>query len=121
MLWFGGLYKNDIGHEISVENWKSSKKPTGGFHKMSMVGSLNSMKSTEKSHVCSHNSFIHALCYRLAAHSCWSSIRCPIKCTVIDSEVQGCNDDIIEELHSFIQHIKKADIGEKVPGNELST
>lgn len=35
--------------------------------------------------------------------------------------MKGCNDDIVEELYSIIQHIKKADIGEKVPVNELST
>ncbi|XP_057427487.1 protein kinase and PP2C-like domain-containing protein isoform X2 [Lotus japonicus] len=32
-------YKNDI-KRVSLENWKSSGKPTGGFHKKNMVGTL---------------------------------------------------------------------------------
>lgn len=32
-------YKNDI-KKVSLENWKSSGKPTGGFHKKNMVGTL---------------------------------------------------------------------------------
>ncbi|KAK9156587.1 hypothetical protein Scep_003161 [Stephania cephalantha] len=32
-------YKKDLKH-VSVENWKSSGKPTGGFHKKNMVGTL---------------------------------------------------------------------------------
>ncbi|KAI5396959.1 protein kinase and PP2C-like domain-containing protein isoform X1 [Lathyrus oleraceus] len=32
-------YKSDI-KEVSLENWKSSGKPTGGFHKKNMVGTL---------------------------------------------------------------------------------
>lgn len=32
-------YKNDI-KGVSLENWKSSGKPTGGFHKKNMVGTL---------------------------------------------------------------------------------
>ena len=31
--------KKDLKH-ISAENWKSSGKPTGGFHKRNMVGTL---------------------------------------------------------------------------------
>lgn len=33
------MYKKDIKN-ISVANWKSSGKPTGGFHKRNMVGTL---------------------------------------------------------------------------------
>ncbi|XP_029122111.1 protein kinase and PP2C-like domain-containing protein isoform X2 [Elaeis guineensis] len=33
------MYKKDLKH-VSVENWKSSGKPTGGFHKRNMVGTL---------------------------------------------------------------------------------
>ncbi|CAA6673195.1 unnamed protein product [Spirodela intermedia] len=33
------IYKRDLKH-ISVENWRSSGKPTGGFHKKNMVGTL---------------------------------------------------------------------------------
>lgn len=33
------VYKKDLQH-VSVENWKSSGKPTGGFHKKIMVGTL---------------------------------------------------------------------------------
>ncbi|KAH7658356.1 Protein-serine/threonine phosphatase protein [Dioscorea alata] len=33
------MYKKDLKH-ISVENWKSAGKPTGGFHKKNMVGTL---------------------------------------------------------------------------------
>lgn len=32
-------YKNDL-KQVSVDNWKSSGKPTGGFHKKNMVGTL---------------------------------------------------------------------------------
>ncbi|CAL9084901.1 unnamed protein product [Musa textilis] len=32
-------YKKDLKH-VSVENWRSSGKPTGGFHKRNMVGTL---------------------------------------------------------------------------------
>ncbi|KAL2664183.1 hypothetical protein AAZV13_02G144100 [Glycine max] len=32
-------YKNDL-KRVSTENWKSSGKPTGGFHKKNMVGTL---------------------------------------------------------------------------------
>ncbi|KAF6164926.1 hypothetical protein GIB67_021422 [Kingdonia uniflora] len=32
-------YKKDLQH-VSVENWRSSGKPTGGFHKKNMVGTL---------------------------------------------------------------------------------
>ncbi|XP_010244437.1 PREDICTED: protein kinase and PP2C-like domain-containing protein [Nelumbo nucifera] len=32
-------YKKDL-RKISIENWKSSGKPTGGFHKKNMVGTL---------------------------------------------------------------------------------
>ncbi|KAK4281995.1 hypothetical protein QN277_013427 [Acacia crassicarpa] len=32
-------YKNDL-KSVSLENWKSSGKPTGGFHKKNMVGTL---------------------------------------------------------------------------------
>ncbi|XP_054824306.1 protein kinase and PP2C-like domain-containing protein isoform X2 [Prosopis cineraria] len=32
-------YKNDL-KGVSLENWKSSGKPTGGFHKKNMVGTL---------------------------------------------------------------------------------
>ena len=32
-------YKKDIKN-ISSENWRSSGKPTGGFHKKNMVGTL---------------------------------------------------------------------------------
>ncbi|KAK7344904.1 hypothetical protein VNO77_15128 [Canavalia gladiata] len=32
-------YKNDL-KGVSIENWKSSGKPTGGFHKRNMVGTL---------------------------------------------------------------------------------
>ncbi|XP_028766771.1 protein kinase and PP2C-like domain-containing protein isoform X2 [Neltuma alba] len=32
-------YKNDL-KRVSLENWKSSGKPTGGFHKKNMVGTL---------------------------------------------------------------------------------
>ncbi|KAK1276824.1 Protein kinase and PP2C-like domain-containing protein [Acorus gramineus] len=32
-------YKKDLKH-ISIENWKSCGKPTGGFHKKNMVGTL---------------------------------------------------------------------------------
>lgn len=31
--------KNELKH-TSVENWRSSGKPTGGFHKKNMVGTL---------------------------------------------------------------------------------
>lgn len=33
------MFQKDIKH-VSVENWKSSGKPTGGFHKKNMVGTL---------------------------------------------------------------------------------
>lgn len=33
------VYKKDI-KLASVENWRSSGKPTGGFHKKNMVGTL---------------------------------------------------------------------------------
>lgn len=33
------VYKKDLKH-VSVANWKSSGKPTGGFHKRNMVGTL---------------------------------------------------------------------------------
>uniref|UniRef100_A0A0D9V1T1 Protein kinase and PP2C-like domain-containing protein n=1 Tax=Leersia perrieri TaxID=77586 RepID=A0A0D9V1T1_9ORYZ len=33
------MYQKDIKH-VSVENWRSSGKPTGGFHKKHMVGTL---------------------------------------------------------------------------------
>ncbi|KAL6988083.1 protein-serine,threonine phosphatase [Sarracenia purpurea var. burkii] len=32
-------YKKDLKH-VSIENWRSSGKPTGGFHKKNMVGTL---------------------------------------------------------------------------------
>lgn len=32
-------YKREI-KQVSIENWKSSGKPTGGFHKKNMVGTL---------------------------------------------------------------------------------
>ncbi|WOL17532.1 protein kinase and PP2C-like domain-containing protein isoform X1 [Canna indica] len=32
-------YKKDLKH-VSVDNWRSSGKPTGGFHKKNMVGTL---------------------------------------------------------------------------------
>jgi serine/threonine protein kinase len=32
-------YKKDL-KGVSVENWKSTGKPTGGFHKRNMVGTL---------------------------------------------------------------------------------
>lgn len=32
-------YKKDL-KQVSVENWRSSGKPTGGFHKRNMVGTL---------------------------------------------------------------------------------
>lgn len=32
-------YMKDL-KQVSVENWKSSGKPTGGFHKKNMVGTL---------------------------------------------------------------------------------
>lgn len=32
-------YKRAI-KQVSLENWKSSGKPTGGFHKKNMVGTL---------------------------------------------------------------------------------
>ncbi|PSS01723.1 Protein like [Actinidia chinensis var. chinensis] len=32
-------YKEDLKH-VSIENWRSSGKPTGGFHKKNMVGTL---------------------------------------------------------------------------------
>lgn len=32
-------YKKDLKH-VSVENWRSTGKPTGGFHKRNMVGTL---------------------------------------------------------------------------------
>lgn len=32
-------YKRNI-KGVSVENWRSSGKPTGGFHKKNMVGTL---------------------------------------------------------------------------------
>jgi serine/threonine protein kinase len=33
------MFQKDI-KRISVENWRSSGKPTGGFHKKNMVGTL---------------------------------------------------------------------------------
>lgn len=33
------MFQKDI-KRVSVENWKSSGKPTGGFHKRNMVGTL---------------------------------------------------------------------------------
>lgn len=33
------MFQKDI-KRVSVENWKSSGKPTGGFHKKNMVGTL---------------------------------------------------------------------------------
>ena len=33
------MYQKDI-KSVSVENWKSSGKPTGGFYKKNMVGTL---------------------------------------------------------------------------------
>ena len=33
------VYKDDL-KGVSRENWKSSGKPTGGFHKKNMVGTL---------------------------------------------------------------------------------
>lgn len=32
-------YKKDL-KGVSIENWRSSGKPTGGFHKKNMVGTL---------------------------------------------------------------------------------
>lgn len=32
-------YKKDL-RPVSIGNWKSSGKPTGGFHKKNMVGTL---------------------------------------------------------------------------------
>lgn len=32
-------YKDNL-KRVSLENWKSSGKPTGGFHKKNMVGTL---------------------------------------------------------------------------------
>lgn len=32
-------YKKDL-RGVSTENWRSSSKPTGGFHKKNMVGTL---------------------------------------------------------------------------------
>lgn len=32
-------FKKDL-KKVSVENWRSSGKPTGGFHKKNMVGTL---------------------------------------------------------------------------------
>lgn len=32
-------YKTDL-KQVSTENWRSSGKPTGGFHKKNMVGTL---------------------------------------------------------------------------------
>lgn len=32
-------YKKDL-KQVSVQNWRSSGKPTGGFHKKNMVGTL---------------------------------------------------------------------------------
>lgn len=32
-------YKKDL-KQVSAENWRSSGKPTGGFHKKKMVGTL---------------------------------------------------------------------------------
>lgn len=32
-------FKRDL-HHISSQNWRSSGKPTGGFHKKNMVGTL---------------------------------------------------------------------------------
>ena len=37
-FWFS-YTQNDLKH-ISAENWKSSGKPTGGFHKRNMIGTL---------------------------------------------------------------------------------
>lgn len=32
-------YKKDL-KQVTLENWRSSGKPTGGFHKKNMVGTL---------------------------------------------------------------------------------
>lgn len=32
-------YKRNL-KQVSIENWKSTGKPTGGFHKRNMVGTL---------------------------------------------------------------------------------
>ncbi|KAK7278994.1 hypothetical protein RJT34_24035 [Clitoria ternatea] len=61
-------YKNDLTR-VSIENWKSSGKPTGGFHKKNMVGTLIYMAPevlkkdlhTEKSDVYSFSVSINEL------------------------------------------------------------
>ncbi|KAK7278116.1 hypothetical protein RJT34_23141 [Clitoria ternatea] len=61
-------YKNDFTR-VSIENWKSSGKPTGGFHKKNMVGTLIYMAPevlkkdlhTEKSDVYSFSVSINEL------------------------------------------------------------
>lgn len=58
-------YKKDL-QRISAENWRSSGKPTGGFHKKNMVGTLIYMAPeilkkdihTEKSDVYSFGIFL---------------------------------------------------------------
>ncbi|GJN18694.1 hypothetical protein PR202_gb05882 [Eleusine coracana subsp. coracana] len=62
------MFQKDI-KRISVENWKSSGKPTGGFHKKNMVGTLIYMAPeilrkdihTEKSDVYSYGISINEL------------------------------------------------------------
>ncbi|KAK8468182.1 hypothetical protein PHAVU_007G244300 [Phaseolus vulgaris] len=61
-------YKNDL-KGVSIQNWKSSGKPTGGFHKKNMVGTLIYMAPeilrkelhTEKSDVYSFGILINEL------------------------------------------------------------
>lgn len=63
------LYKKDL-RSTSVENWRSSGKPTGGFHKKNMVGTLIYMAPeilkkemhTEKSDVYSFAVMIKYVC-----------------------------------------------------------
>lgn len=62
-------YKRDL-KQVSLENWRSSGKPTGGFHKKNMVGTLIYMAPevlrkeihTEKSDVYSFGVSIKAIC-----------------------------------------------------------
>eukprot|EP00268_Persea_americana_P010984 TRINITY_DN14529_c0_g1_i7.p1 TRINITY_DN14529_c0_g1~~TRINITY_DN14529_c0_g1_i7.p1 ORF type:complete len:590 (-),score=113.63 TRINITY_DN14529_c0_g1_i7:1511-3280(-) len=158
------VYKKDI-KLASVENWRSSGKPTGGFHKKNMVGTLIYMAPeilrkdihTEKSDVYSFAVSINEL---LSGVVPYTDLRAEAQAhTVLEmnyteqqltaavvseglrpiladpqsgapssllSLIQRCwdanpqkrpsFDDIVEELYSITQHIKKAEIGEKVPG-----
>ncbi|KAG0462740.1 hypothetical protein HPP92_021216 [Vanilla planifolia] len=62
------IYKKDL-QQLSIENWRSSGKPTGGFHKKNMVGTLIYMAPeilrnnvhTEKSDVYSFSISINEL------------------------------------------------------------